>query len=90
VGKDYLAGGLTIEMTPLIKLSPTAFFNMGDSSGLAQIIGEYDFKQNWLFLMSLNVPFGGSGTEFGGLNSGIRNKQLSNGPGAFAQLAFYF
>lgn len=90
VGKDYLAGGLTIEMTPLIKLSPNAFFNIGDGSGLAQIIGQYDFKQNWLLLMSLNVPFGSSGTEFGGLDSGIPNKQLSNGPGAFAQLAFYF
>ena len=90
VGKNYLAGGITIEMTPLINISPNAFFNMGDGSGLAQLVGQYDFKQNWLFLMALNVPFGGSGTEYGGLDSGIPDKQLSNGPGIFGQIAFYF
>ncbi|MEH6569242.1 MAG: hypothetical protein V7709_09210 [Halioglobus sp.] len=90
VGKNYLAGGVTIEMTPLINISPNAFFNIGDGSGLAQLVGQYNFKQNWLFLMALNVPFGSSGTEFGGLDSGIPDKQLSNGPGVFAQIAFYF
>jgi hypothetical protein len=63
---------------------------MGDGSGLVQIVGQYDFKQNWLFLMALNAPFGSSGTEFGGLDSGIPDKQLSSGPGLFAQLTFYF
>jgi hypothetical protein len=40
--------------------------------------------------MALNVPFGGSGTEYGGLDSGKPDKLLSSGHGAFAKLSFYF
>ncbi|MEH6591159.1 MAG: hypothetical protein V7746_12950 [Halioglobus sp.] len=90
LGRDYLAGGLTIEMSPLIHLSPNMFINLGDGSGLAQVVGQYDFKQNWQGLLAVNLPFGSSGTEFGGLDTGIDGKQLSNGPGLFAQVAFYF
>ncbi|MBT4520016.1 MAG: hypothetical protein HOC23_08415 [Halieaceae bacterium] len=90
IGRHYLAGGLTIEITPLIILSPTVFINMGDGSALAQVVGQYDFKQNWQFLLALNLPVGSDGTEFGGLDTGFENKQFSIGPSLFAQLAFYF
>ena len=68
LGRDYLAGGITIEMSPLIYLTPNMFVNLGDGSGLAKVVGQYDFKQNWQGLLALNLPFGGSGTEFGGLD----------------------
>jgi hypothetical protein len=90
LGRDYLAGAITIEMTPLINVSPNMFLNLGDGSGLAQVVAQYDFEQNWQFLLALNLPFGSSGTEFGGLDTPVKDKQLSNGPGLFAQLAFYF
>ena len=90
IGRDYLAGGLTIEMTPLFNVMPNLFVNLGDGSGLVQFVGRYDFKQDWQFLLSLNVPFGGDGTEFGGLDTPREGRQLSRGPGLFAQLAFYF
>ena len=90
LGRHYLAGGLSIEMTPLIMLAPTLFVNLGDNSGLAQVVGQYDFKQDWQFLLALNLPFGSAGTEFGGLDTGVEGKQFSRGPGLFAQFAFYF
>jgi hypothetical protein len=90
LGRDYLAGGITIEMSPLVYLTPNMFINLGDGSGLAQIVGQYDFRQNWQGLVALNLPFGGSGTEFGGLDTGFDGRQLSTGPGLFAQMAFYF
>ena len=90
LGRHYLAGGLTIEMTPLFNLVPNVFLNLGDGSGLAQVVGRYDFRQNWQLLVALNLPFGSDGTEFGGLDSPIEGKQFSTGPGVFSQLAFYF
>ncbi|MEH6583980.1 MAG: hypothetical protein V7754_18745 [Halioglobus sp.] len=90
IGRDYLAGGVTIEMTPLINMTPNMFVNLGDGSGLAQFVGQYDFKQNWQALLAINLPFGSSGTEFGGLDTGVEDKQFSSGPGLFAQIALYF
>ena len=90
LGRHHLAGGLTIEMSPLIHLSPNLFANLEDNSGLAQLVGQYDVKQNWQILVALNVPFGGKNTEFRGLDSGLTGKQFSSSSSLFAQLAFYF
>jgi hypothetical protein len=90
LGRHYLAGGITVEMTPLFHLTPNVFLNLGDNSGLVQLLGQYDWRQNWQILFALNLPFGADGTEFGGLDSPVEDLQLSQGPGLFAQLAFYF
>ena len=90
IGRHYLAGGVTIEMTPLINVTPNVFVNLGDGSGLVQVVGNYDLAQDWQFLMSVNLPFGSTGSEFGGLDTPVENKQFSTGPGLFAQLAYYF
>ena len=58
-------------MTPLINLTPNMFVNMGDGSGLVQLVGQYDFQQDWQFLVALNLPFGSAGTEFGGLDTPV-------------------
>ena len=63
---------------------------INDLESLAQVVGQYDFKQDWQLLLALNLPFGSAGTEFGGLDTPVEGKQFSSGPGIFAQLAFYF
>ncbi len=90
IGRHYLAGGVTVEMTPLINLTPNAFVNLGDGSGLAQIVLNWDLEQNLQLIAALNLPFGSKGSEFGGLDSGVDDLQLSSGPALFAQLALYF
>jgi hypothetical protein len=90
IGRHYLAGGVTIEVNPLLNVTPNLFMNLGDGSGMAQFVGNWDFKQNWQLLLAANIPFGADGTEFGGLDSGVEGKQFSSGPGLFTQLAFYF
>jgi hypothetical protein len=90
IGRHYLAGGVTVEMTPLFNLTPNLFYNLGDSSGLFQLSAIYDVSQSWQLLLAANLPFGADGTEFGGLDSGVDNLRLSSGPSLFAQLAFYF
>ena len=90
IGRHYLAGGVTVEMTPLLNITPNLFFNLGDDSGLFQLSALYDVSQSWQLLLAANLPFGADNTEFGGLDSGVDDLRLSSGPSLFAQLAFYF
>jgi len=90
VGRHYLAGSMTIEVTPLFNVVPNLFLNLGDGSALAQLVAQWDVSQNWQVLASVNVPVGPAGTEYGGLDSRVEGLQLSTGPALFAQLAFYF
>ncbi|RLQ21014.1 hypothetical protein DWB85_14935 [Seongchinamella sediminis] len=90
IGRHYLAGGVSIELSPLFMATPNLFYNLGDSSGLVQLVAQYDLAQDWQLLVAGNIPFGASGTEFGGLDTGVDDLQLASGPSLFAQLAFYF
>ncbi len=90
IGRDYLAGGVTVEVTPLLNVMPNMFVNLDDGSGLAQLVSRYDIEQNLQLLLALNLPFGDEGTEFGGLESPVPDRLFSSGPGVFVQLAWYF
>ena len=90
LGRHFVALSAMIEMTPLWTLTPNAFINVGDSSLLAQLVTSYDLKQDLQILAAVNVPLGPAGSEYGGIDPGIAGKQLSTGPGIFAQLAGYF
>jgi len=88
--RHYVAGSMSIEMSPLWMLTPTLISNVDDPSGLFQLVTNYSLSDNMTFLGSLNIPLGSNGTEFGGADSGIPNRYLSSDVGLFAQLAWYF
>lgn len=90
LGRHYLGGSLQVEVTPLLNITPNVFYNMGDGSALAQVVVQWDVREDWLLLMAANVPLGPGGTEYGGIDSGIEGLRLSTGPSAFVQLAIYF
>jgi len=90
LGRNYVAASAMIEITPLWLLTPNVFINASDGSMLAQLVSSYDFKQDWQLLAALAVPIGASGTEFGGIDSGVPGKTFSTGLNLFAQLAWYF
>lgn len=90
LGRHYLAGSLLVELTPLVNLTPNLFLNLGDGSALTQLVVSWDLAQDWQVLASLNVPLGPTGTEYGGLETGIDDLTLEAGPSLFAQLAWYF
>ena len=90
LGRHYLATSVMIEMNPLWNLTPTLLMNVGDPSGLLQLVTQYSLSDNMNLLGSLNIPWGSSGSEFGGLETAIENRYLSQGAGVFAQLAWYF
>jgi hypothetical protein len=64
--------------------------NVEDPSALFQLVTTYSLSENMTFLGSINVPTGPSGTEFGGIESGLTGRYLSRGAGLFAQFAWYF
>jgi hypothetical protein len=90
LGRNYIAGSMSIELSALWSLTPTLFANLDDRSALVQWVTQYSLSDNLVFLGSLNLPLGGNGTEFGGIDSGIDGLYLSSGVGVFAQIAYYF
>ncbi len=90
LGRHYLAAGVTIEMTPLWSLTPTALINAVDPSALLQLVTQYSLSDNMTLLGSLNIPLGDNGSEFGGIDSGLPGRYLSTDAGVFVQLAWYF
>ncbi len=88
--RQYVAASAQVEMTPLWILAPSVFINASDGSFLAQLVSTYDLKQDWQLLAALSLPAGGSGTEHGGIDSGVAGKQFSSEINLFAQLTWYF
>ena len=90
LGRNYLAGGVTIEMSPLWMVTPNLFVNLDDGSALLQVVSRNNLSDNAEFLTALNLPLGPGGTEFGGIEAGIPGSYLSTDFSLFAQFAWYF
>lgn len=90
IGRNYLAGGVLIEMNPLWTLTPNLFANLDDGSALLQVTTRYSLGDNSDLLAALNLPLGPSGTEFGGVRVGQDGLYYSTELSLFAQFAWYF
>lgn len=90
IGRHYLGGALTIEMTPLWILTPTFFANVEDGSALIQIVTRNSLSEDMEFIGALNVPLGPDGSEYGGIGLAMPGVFLSSDASMFAQLAWYF
>ena len=90
IGRDYAAASVTVEVTPLFRLTPNLFVNLGDPSALAQVVIDYDLRQDLRLLAALNLPIGPTGSEYGGIETPVDGRYLSTGAGLFIQLAAYF
>ncbi len=90
LARNYLAVSATVEINPLFRLIPNFFVNLEDPSTLAQLVAQYDWKQNLQILAAVNIPIGPDGSEYGGIAAPTENLYFSTGPGFFAQLAWYY
>lgn len=90
VGQHYIAGSVLVEVTPLWTVSPTLLSNIEDPSALLQLVSTYSVSDNATLLGSLNLPLGPNGSEFGGIETGIPDRFLSQDAGLFLQFAWYF
>lgn len=90
IGRNYAAASVTVEVTPLFRLTPNLFVNLDDPSALAQVVVDYDLSQDLRLLAALNVPLGPDGSEYGGIETSVDGRYLSTRAGLFLQLAAYF
>lgn len=90
LARNYLAASATVEMNPLLLVTPNLFINLEDPSALAQLVVQYNWQQNLVILGSLNIPVGPDGSEYGGTESFIEDLYFSTGASIFIQLAWYF
>ncbi len=66
-GRDYLAGGMTLEVTPLLSVSPSLIVNLNDWSFDAAVEAKRSLSDNLDLIAGANLPIGPDGTEYGGL-----------------------
>jgi hypothetical protein len=90
LGRNYLAGGITVEMTPLWMLTPNLFANLDDGSALLQVVSRSSLSDNAEILAALNLPLGPNGSEFGGIETTIPGAYLSTDFSVFVQFGWYF
>ena len=90
VGRDYLAGNLTIEWTPRLVITPTLIQNLNDQSGILQTIFTYDWKQEAPLTFGFALPYGKLGSEYGGIDTGTPGQYYGPGVMAFFRIGYYF
>ena len=90
LAQSYIAASASIELSPLWVVTPNLFINTNDHSLFAQLLSSYEIKQELQIVTALGMPIGKTGTEFGGIDSGIAGKTLSIELSVYAQLSWYF
>ncbi len=97
LGRDYIGAGVRLEWTPLINLFSNTIFNLHDESGIHQFRINYDIVQDVLLMFGVNVPYGPSGSEFGGFDVGPRTTAdasdtafIAPATTVYCRVSFYF
>ena len=90
IGKDYLAVGGYIELAPLLNLFSNSLISLRDESGIIQKRLEWDASQNFRIAFGLNLPFGPTESEFGGLIlPGLQASTLGSGTTGYVRMSFF-
>ena len=90
LARNYVAMGLTVEVSPLWTVTPNLFANLDDDSALLQVVAQHSLGDNLTVLAALNLSIGPDGTEYGGIETAPPGRYLSRSGGVFAQIAWYF
>jgi hypothetical protein len=65
--RDFLAGGASVEISPLLTLAPTLIVTLDDGSVLALVSATWSLGDNLTLIAGAQAPIGAPGTQFGGL-----------------------
>src|SRR5262249_26764609 len=88
---DYLATGLTLEVDPLLNVSPTLIADLDGPSIFALVAATYSLEDNLTLAAGAQAPLGGRGTEFGGVPITPGSPALLGPPSQlYVQLRRYF
>jgi hypothetical protein len=89
--RDYLAGGMTLEVDPLFTVSPTLIADLNDGSRFALLAGTWSLSDNLTLIAGAQAPLGPARTEFGGLPLSPSSPILFATPAQlYVQLRRYF
>jgi len=89
--RDYLAGGLTLEVNPLLDVSPTLIADLNDGSLFFLVAATYSLSDNLSLVAGAQAPIGRAGSEFGGLPLSPGDPTLLAPPAQlYVQLRRYF
>lgn len=90
LGRDYLGLGLQIELSPLFNLYQNLVWNLNDGSGLWQVRGIYDWRQDVQLQAGFHLPAGERGDEFGGIPVPGTDTFSAPGRSVYVRAAYYF
>jgi len=90
LGRNYLAGGMSIEMNPLWIMMPNVFWNLDDGSAMVQWVTRNSLADNAELVGAVNIPVGPTGSEFRGIDASDSGVYFSSDFSVFLQLAWYF
>ena len=89
--RDYLAAGMTLELSPLLTVSPTLITDVNDGSLFLLVAASYSLGDDLILAGGLQVPIGGPGTEYGGVPlSGGNPTRFAPPRQIYLQLRRYF
>jgi hypothetical protein len=89
--QDYVAGGMSLEITPLITASPTLIVDADDSSVFLLAAATVSLSDNLVLIGGVQAPIGGPGTEYGGVRLSPANPARLAAPRqVYLQLRRYF
>lgn len=90
IGKDYAALGARLETNPRLNLYLNGILNLGDQSSALQARAVFDWLENSNISIGGSLPFGGSGTEYGGFEPPAVPSAIGPGNEAYLRLALFF
>ena len=89
--QNYLAGGMTLEWTPLLNLTPTLIANLDDGSVFLLGAATWSLSDDMTLIGGVQLPLGRRDSEFGGLPvSPAVPATVSASPNLYIQLRRYF
>jgi hypothetical protein len=89
-GRDYLATGVQVEISPLVNVYNGIILNLHDASGFYQLRGVYDYRQNLQLQAGLNLPYGDRGSEYGGVAVVPGGPVVAPARSVYIKSAYYF
>lgn len=90
LGRHEAAGGLRIDWTPLLSVSPTVLVNVTDGSAFVLVQTQYDWREDLVLFAGVQAGLGRDATEYGGVTISGLPGALGPGTRIWARLAKYF
>jgi hypothetical protein len=82
--------GVQVELSPLVNVYNGLILNLHDASGFYQLRGVYDYRQNLQLQAGINLPYGGHGSEYGGVAVAPGGPVVAPATSAYLRSAYYF